>query len=222
MVVRYEEVVKEMGTVSPMLCVRDMKKSIEFYRDVLGFTLGMVFPDVEHAEYADLQKDGMSVMLGPAKSAGISPRAKLGTGVYIYIQIDGDVEEYYTQLKGKGVSMLFDIKDEPYGIRDFTVEDNSGYRLVFDQVSRKAKTCLSCGMPMTKLEDFGGGNPENLYCVHCTYADGRLKSREDAFAGMVEFMMGSQNLERKAAEIAAREYMAKMPAWAGAQEESPR
>jgi uncharacterized glyoxalase superfamily protein PhnB len=205
-----------MGTVSPMLCVRDMRESIEFYRDVLGFTLGMVFPDGEHAEYADLQMDGMSVMLGPARNAGISPRAKLGTGVYIYMQINGDIDRYYARLKKKGVRMPFDIKDEPYGIRDFTVEDNSGYRLVFNQVSKKDKVCLSCGMPMTKPEDFGGGNPENLYCVHCSYADGRLKSREDAFAGMVEFMMMSQKLERKAAEAAAREYMAKMPAWSGA------
>jgi uncharacterized glyoxalase superfamily protein PhnB len=204
-----------MGAVSPMLCVRDMKESIEFYQRVLGFTLGMVFPDIEHAEYADLQKDGMSVMLAPARSDGINSRAKLGTGVYIYMQIDGDVDEYYSQLKERGVMMPFDIKDEPYGIRDFTVQDNSGYKLVFNQVSKKAKVCLSCGMPMTTAEDFGGGNRENLYCVHCTMPDGSLKSREEVFQGMASFMMGSRQLDRKGAEQAAREYMSKMPAWGG-------
>ena len=209
-----------MGVVSPMLCVRDMKSSIDFYQKVLGFKLGMVFPDKERAEYADLQKDGMSVMLVPARTARVSSRAALGTGVYIYMQIDGDIDKYHARLKKKGVSMPFDIKDEPYGIRDFTIEDNSGYKLIFNQVSVKAKTCLSCGMPMTKPEEFGGGNTENLYCVHCTYPDGRLKTRDDALEGMVAFMMATQKLGREQAEAAAKEYMARMPAWSGRVEEN--
>lgn len=202
-----------MGVVSAMLCVRDMTASIDFYHKVLGFKLGMVFPNKERAEYADLQKDGMSIMLVPARTEGISSRARLGAGVYIYMQIDGDIDKYYAQLRKRGVAMPFDIKDEPYGIRDFTIADNSGYKLVFNQVSKMAKICLSCDMPMTKPEEFGGGNPENLYCVNCTYPDGRLKSREDAYEGMVAFMMATQKLGRKEAELAASEYMAKMPAW---------
>ena len=125
-----------MGAISPMLCVRRMKESIEFYRNVLGFNLGLAFPDAERPEYADLQRDGMSVMLVPAGSQGIGSRAKLGTGIYIYMQIDGDIDRYYARLKRKGVKVLFDIKDEPYGIRDFAIEDNSGYRLVFNQALR--------------------------------------------------------------------------------------
>jgi uncharacterized glyoxalase superfamily protein PhnB len=190
-----------------------MKESIEFYQKVLGFESGMIFPDKERAEYADLQKDGMSVMLVPARTEGISSRAKLGTGVYVYMQIDGDIDKYYAQLKKKGVTMPFDIKDEPYGIRDFTIEDNNGYKLVFNQVSKTAKVCLSCGMPMTRPEEFGGGNPQNLYCVNCTHRDGRLKSHQEVLDGMVAFMMATQKLGRKEAELAAEEYMAKMPAW---------
>jgi len=74
-------------------------------------------------------------------------------------------------------------------------------------------------MPMTRAEEFGGGNPQNLYCVNCTYPDGRLKSREDAFEGMVAFMMATRKLGRKEAELAAGEYMAKMPAWGASMEQ---
>jgi len=70
-------------------------------------------------------------------------------------------------------------------------------------------------MPMTKLEDFGGGNPANIYCVHCSNADGSLKSYDEVREGMVNFMMMSQNMDRETAEKAAREYMSKMPAWGG-------
>ena len=70
-------------------------------------------------------------------------------------------------------------------------------------------------MPMTKPKDFGGGNPANIYCVHCSNPDGSLKSREEVFEGMVNFMMMSQNIGRETAERAAKEHMSKMPAWSG-------
>jgi uncharacterized glyoxalase superfamily protein PhnB len=204
-----------MGYVSPTLAVRNMKETIQFYRGSLGFKMGMVFPDADNPEYADLSRDGMVIMLIPAKNVGVGSKQKLGVGVNLYMQIDGDIDEYYGQLKSKGVKVVVDIKDEPFGIRDFTVEDINGYKLTFNQVSKAVKACMSCGMPMTKLEDFGGGNPENLYCVHCSKPEGSLKSYEEVFEVMVNFMMMSQKMDRKTAESAAKEHMSKMPAWSG-------
>jgi uncharacterized glyoxalase superfamily protein PhnB len=202
-----------MGYVSPTLAVRNMKETIQFYRGSLGFKMGMVFPDADNPEYADLSRDGMVIMLIPAKNVGVGSKQKLGVGVNLYIQIDGDIDEYYGQLKSKGVKVVVDIKDEPFGIRDFTVEDINGYKLTFNQVSKAVKACMSCGMPMTKLEDFGGKNPENLYCVYCSHPDGSLKSHKEVFEGMVNFMMMSQKMDRRIAESAVKERMSKMPAW---------
>lgn len=204
-----------MGVISPLLAVRNMKETIEFYKNSLEFKMGMAFPDANNPEYVDLSKDGMVLMIVPAGDHGISPEAKFGIGVYLYMQIDGDIDEYYQELKKRGVSIAVEIKDEPYGVRDFTVEDINGYKLTFNQISKTAKNCLSCGMPMTRLDDFGGGNPANLYCVHCSNADGSLKSREEVFEGMVSFMMMSQNMDRETAKQATQEHMAKMPAWSG-------
>ncbi|MDH4269307.1 MAG: zinc ribbon domain-containing protein [Dehalococcoidia bacterium] len=204
-----------MGCISPTLAVRNMKQTIQFYRASLGFKIGMAFPDADNPEYADLSKDGMVIMLIPARNVGIHSKQKLGIGVNLYMQIDGDIDEYYKELKKKGVEIVVDIKDEPFGIRDFTVEDINGYKLTFNQVSKAVKACMSCGMPMNKLEDFGGGNPENLYCVYCSNPDGSLKSRKEVFEGMVNFMMMSQKMERETAESAAKERMSKMPAWSG-------
>ncbi|OGO58337.1 MAG: hypothetical protein A2025_02175 [Chloroflexi bacterium RBG_19FT_COMBO_47_15] len=74
---------------------------------------------------------------------------------------------------------------------------------------------MSCGMPMTQLEDSGGGNPENLYCAHCSKPDGSLKSYQEVFEGMVKFMMMSQKMDRMTAESAVKERMSRMPAWNG-------
>ena len=204
-----------MGVISPTLAVRNMKETIEFYRDSLGFKLGIAFPDATNPEYADLSMDEMVLMFIPAENIGIGSEEKLGTGVNLYMNIDGDIDEYYQRLKKGGVKIAVDIKDEPYGIRDFTVEDINGYQLTFNQISRTAKNCMSCGMPMTNPEDFGGGDPANIYCVHCSNPDGTLKSYDEVLKGMVSFMMASQNMDRETAEGAAREHMAEMPAWSG-------
>ncbi len=204
-----------MGHISPTLAVRDMKKSIEFYRDTLGFKIGICFPDAGNPEYADLSRDGMVLMFIAADNIGIGSKEKLGTGVNLYMQIDGDIDEYYQELKDKGVECAIDIKDEPYGIRDFTVTDINGYNLTFNQALKAARSCLSCGMPLSKPEDFGGGNPDNVYCLHCSKPDGTLKSYDEVLKGMVKFMMMTRNMDERAALSSAKEYMSKMPAWSG-------
>ena len=122
-----------MGYLSPLLAVSNVKKTIDFYQNTLGFKMGMVFPDADNPEYADLSKDGMVLMFIPAKNVGIGSEEKLGVGVNMYMEIDGNIDEYYAELKNKGVSIAADIKDEPFGIRDFTVKDIDGYQLTFNQ-----------------------------------------------------------------------------------------
>ena len=95
--------------------------------------MGTAFPDTDNPEYIDFSKDGMGLMFIPVENVGIGKEERLGVGVNIYMQIDGDIDEYYNELKNKGVKIIVDIKDEPYGIRDFTVEDIDGYRLTFNQ-----------------------------------------------------------------------------------------
>jgi uncharacterized glyoxalase superfamily protein PhnB len=213
-----------MGYLSPTLAVRDMKKTIDFYTKSLGFRLGMTFPSPENPEYADLSKDGMVLMFLPAANIGIGNQEILGVGVNLYMQIDGDIDEYYDKLKKQGVKIAVEIKDEPFGIRDFTVEDVDGYQLTFNQTLQPAETCpgcevpmtancQSCGMPMSDPESYGGGNPENKYCVHCCHPDGSLKSYDEVLNGMANFMMSSRNMDMETAESAAREYLSIMPAW---------
>jgi len=122
-----------MGYLSPLLAVRNMKETIEFYKNALGFKMGMVFPDANNPEYADLSKDGMVLMFVPAQNVGIGSGEKLGVGVNMYMEIDGNIDEYYAELKNKGVKIVADIKDEPYGVRDFSIKDIDGYQLTFNR-----------------------------------------------------------------------------------------
>ena len=76
-------------------------------------------------------------------------------------------------------------------------------------------TCQSCGMPMTSPQEHGGGDKESLYCIRCCRNDGSLREYEEVVEGMTSFMMESRKMDKEAAERAAREYLATMPAWAG-------
>ena len=80
---------------------------------------------------------------------------------------------------------------------------------------RVTNTCQSCGMPMNSAADYGGGNTENNYCIHCCQPDGSLKSYNEVHEGMVNLFMKTRNLDRNSAGQAAKDYMASMPAWAG-------
>ena len=122
-----------MGYLSPLLAVRNVKDTIEFYKNILGFETGMVFPDEINPEYADLSKDGMVMMFLLAKNMGIGSDEKLGIGVNLYMEIDGDIDEYYAELKNKSVKIVYDINDEHFGIRDFSIEDIDGYQLTFNR-----------------------------------------------------------------------------------------
>jgi uncharacterized glyoxalase superfamily protein PhnB len=195
-----------------------MKKTLEFYTRKLGFMTGMTFPNPDNPHYADVSKDGMVIMFTPA-AAG--EKGKLGAGVTFYLQIDGDIDAYYDEVKKLGVKIAADIKDEPFGIRDFTVADPDGYKLNFNQALKPAgkfepaaeAKCQSCGMPMVSLGDYGGGKTGNLYCIPCCHPDGSLKTYEEVLDGMINYMMSSQKMDRSAAGKAAREYLSIMPAW---------
>ena len=82
-----------MGCISPTLAARNMKETIGFYKNSLGFQVGVCFPDANNPEYADISKDGMVLMFIPAQNCGIGSEEKLGVGVNIYMQIDGDIDE---------------------------------------------------------------------------------------------------------------------------------
>ena len=75
------------------------------------------------------------------------------------------------------------------------------------------KKCESCGMPMKKIEDFGGKIPDNKYCVHCTDELGKLKPFDQKIKDMTGFIMKTSDLNQEKAEQMAKDTMSKMPAW---------
>ena len=210
------------------LTCKDMAASVRLYRDQLGFEMKESWPDERAPMWCNMVLNGQSVMLGAsmdpdsvAEMCGGDAEAaahhrklaeefranKAGVGVMIYLMVD-DIDAYRTRIARAGVKAS-EPKTQFYGIRESSVIDPDGYRLVFF-TPVAMESCQSCGMPLADAQ------PGQMYCGYCTDEKGTLRPYEQVFEGTVQgYFMGMQRLARGAAERAAKEHLARMPAWSG-------
>jgi catechol 2,3-dioxygenase-like lactoylglutathione lyase family enzyme len=120
----------------PTLTVADLERSAKFYQETLGFkhVFTMPGPDgkptlvhLRWLKYADLlltlPRDGKEIP---------EPR---GAGVTLNFQMlerfDGSVDALAEQAKTGGANIISGPLDQPWNVRELTVLDPDGYRLVF-------------------------------------------------------------------------------------------
>lgn len=77
------------------------------------------------------------------------------------------------------------------------------------------KTCISCGMPMTKPSDFPLGDESKDYCVYCARPDGSMQSYPEHLENTIEFLIRTQGLDREVARQVALRTLSELPAWKG-------
>jgi hypothetical protein len=75
------------------------------------------------------------------------------------------------------------------------------------------KTCIACGMPMTKPQDYALGDESRDYCVYCAREDGSMQSYPEKLEGTTEFLIKTQGLDRGAARETAVRLLGRLPAW---------
>ena len=110
------------------LIVRDVARSLPFYRDVLGMTVHYSDEDM-----AALQLEGTQIVLHADHAYDKQPWAqrlpdarKRGLGAEIRILgIDPDAAE--RRAKDRGATVLLGSRDWPHGWRDVLLEDPDGY-----------------------------------------------------------------------------------------------
>ena len=108
--------------------VQDVLRSVEYYRDVLGFRTEFTYG--EPTFYAGVERDSVIIHLQAASQTKRLP----GHGsVNIFVT---DVDAIYEELKSGGARTLNEPKDYPYGMRDFNVNDLDGNDLCFGMESK--------------------------------------------------------------------------------------
>ena len=114
---------------APVFVVRDVVRSVAYYRDALGFETEFLCGDPTF--YAGVERGNVLIHL---QAADESKRAPGQGAMNVFVS---DVDARYEELKGRGAQLLNAPKDYAYGMRDFNVADLDGNELCFGMESRR-------------------------------------------------------------------------------------
>ncbi len=120
--------------VAPVLLVRDVRASVEFWRERVGFETDRIHGDPP--SFAMPSRDGVTVMLAEAPPGAELPPPNwrvLDKCNQIYVWVD-DANALYEELVSRGAPIDFTIYDTPWGTREFGIQDPDGPDIAFGQV----------------------------------------------------------------------------------------
>ena len=121
----------KLTALIPMLSVRDLQRSIAFYRDRLGFHVINAFGDPS-PKWCMLGRDAIKLMLNEppaAETDALSPQAKDFQVYYFYPE---DVIALHEAWARDGLSVT-DLRVTGYGMKEFELRDPDNYWLWFGQ-----------------------------------------------------------------------------------------
>jgi uncharacterized glyoxalase superfamily protein PhnB len=105
----------------PHLPVRNLKQTLDFYRDTLGFYEEWTWGDKD----GGIRRDDMRLLFGedPDFTDAINNQENRLSLVWF---VD-NIEEIYSEFKGRNIEIVSELKDHPYGLREFAFTDINGY-----------------------------------------------------------------------------------------------
>ena len=123
----------QIQAVAPVLLVRDVVASANYYRDKLGFTYDRFWG--EPPNFCMVRRDGHTVMLSqaPAK-VELIPHWRVVDqmwNAYFWVK---DVEALYAEYKHSGAKIDYTLGLKPYGVKEFGVQDLDDHDIGFGQI----------------------------------------------------------------------------------------
>src|ERR1700761_3561196 len=120
-----------LSFISPFFIVADVKTSVAFYVDKLGFEIHYMRPQDEDPFYAMVGRDNISIML-KAIAKDIKPIPNHTRHEWArwdaYISTN-EPDTLFEEYNSKGISFHQPLKNDSDGLRGFEVADVDGYVL---------------------------------------------------------------------------------------------
>lgn len=116
---------------SVFLYVKDVRRSLEFYNEVVEAEVLQVHAEDENAPYslAILRVGDFILMIHPQDPEEEEfEDAKVGVGIHLQLQVD-DVDAFYQHCIDEGaiLSVSGEPADQPWGWREFALRDPDGF-----------------------------------------------------------------------------------------------
>ena len=130
----------ETSGMAPLIQVFDMRTSLGFYRDILGFEVLQDSGDGDDSSWVWLRLNGSDLMLNDQYEPGHIPdappaeRTRWHGDTCLYFGC-ADPDAAYEYLRSQGVKCE-PPKVAPYGMRQFYVSDPDNYNLCFQRPDR--------------------------------------------------------------------------------------
>lgn len=119
--------------VAPVLVVRDIVASVDFWRDKVGFETDEIYGDPPN--FAMPTRDDVTIMLAEAPKGSEPPLPNwrvLDKCNQMYIWVD-DADALYKEVRKRGAKIDFTIYTTPWGTREFGIQDLDDYDIAFGQ-----------------------------------------------------------------------------------------
>jgi predicted enzyme related to lactoylglutathione lyase len=112
--------------MAPQFVVKDVVKTAEYYRDILGFSIISYFLDPP--VYAMAERNGFQIHFGKADGDRIHTNAevrKISMDCIIWVP---EIEMFFEELKLRNADIVQDIVNRGYG-REFILRDCDGHTI---------------------------------------------------------------------------------------------
>lgn len=118
---------------APILLVKDVVTSANYYRDKVGFSYDRLWGDPPG--FCILNRDGYNLMLSRVHdSKDIRPHYKIVQNMWnVYFWVD-DATKMYEEMKQSGARIDYHLGKKDYGCLEFGIQDVDGYDIAFGQI----------------------------------------------------------------------------------------
>lgn len=127
-------------SLCPVFISRDIRKTVEFYTEKLGFKSAKHYDKAEN--FVTLYRDDIEFVIIQAHPGEIpSMTHRHGTGhddAYIVTATPEGVDPIYEEFKAQGVKILSKPHKTDYGSYEFSIEDIDGRRIGIGRIVDKA------------------------------------------------------------------------------------
>jgi predicted enzyme related to lactoylglutathione lyase len=105
-----------IGQPIPELPVADVERARQYYRDVLGFEIGWLYPG---SDIGAVSRGNVAIFFR-RRQGSFEPA--------VHWIFAADIDATYEELRSSGANIVEPLEKKPRGLRQFTVEDLDGNR----------------------------------------------------------------------------------------------
>lgn len=130
----------KLNKSAAVLLVKNLRESLDYWRDKVGFNVDAVFGDPQN--FAMPHRDDVVVMLAQTPNGIDPPPANWRivdkcNQVYIWVQ---EVDELYRELQQRGATIDYTLYDTPWGTREFGIQDLDDHDITFGMILNSEKS----------------------------------------------------------------------------------